>query len=116
MATNKIPTEKELINFVEENELNVFEEPVFDGGNQVDIDTVTIPVLTFIEEEYVSLVEKWQALQPCELTPSQIYTIYNKALAKLATAKDIKTYFYYVDVCQRILDYKLNKIYRLYGH
>lgn len=114
MATTKTPTFEQLVKFVKDNELNVFNE--YSEQHNDNIETV-LDAETYAEENYNTLVEQWQKEQPCNLTVEEIDRIYDRAFAKLKTMRGNANYWFYaINVCQRLLDYKMSKINKKYAH
>lgn len=114
MATTKTPTFEQLVKFVKDNELNVFNE--YSEQHNDNIETV-LDAETYAEENYNTLVEQWQKEQPCNLTVEEIDRIYDRAFAKLKTMRGNANYWFYaINVCQRLLDYKMSKINQKYSH
>lgn len=106
--TTLIPTTEQLISFVEENELNIFECYNFDN---TDIETSTLDAETYVSDHYEYLVQEWQKEQPCNLSSDQVQIVYDRAFAKLQTLKGQTEFFSYaINVCQRLLNYKMSKI------
>lgn len=52
-----------------------------------------------------------QPQTPCKITVAEIEKIYDRAFAKLKTMKGGSEFYDYAILCQRILNWKLSKIY-----
>lgn len=106
--TTLIPTTAQLIVFVEDNQLNIFEH--YNEQND-DVLHDLMDAETYVSDNYNQLVEDWQKEQPCSLTTDEIKVIYDRAFEKLKTLRGTAEYFdYAIMVCQRLLNYKLSKI------
>ena len=108
MATTKEPTFEQLVKFVQDNQLNVFNE--YSPEQNDNVETV-FDLHTYIDENYNQLVMQWQLAQPWDLTVEQIQVIYDRAFEKLKTLKgNAEFYDYAIRICQRILNWKVAKI------
>jgi hypothetical protein len=108
MATTKTPTFQQIVTFVKENQLNVFNEP---NPLTCDNDEFVFNAEDYTEENFDDLVLMWQRSTPCSLTVDEIQKIYDRAFAKLQTIKGKPEFFdYAINVCQRLLNYKYKKI------
>src|ERR1700723_3121632 len=64
MKTTLIPTEKELREFVKDNDLNLYE---YFNAQCDDVEQIYLDVDTYIDENRDELIEKWQRETPATL-------------------------------------------------